>query len=188
MIEFKLQVGTDEATGGEGYWYIFPSRNNDAIWEEIQKQLKTDGIDNMHFPSFDEAMERLTNFIEDYDLQKIDDIRVINGADGGELLRLSKISESIVDNKKENINDKLEDSIVRIYEGLYKHIKENSDTSSIEDLENKIDIIMDALGLERDEEEEKEETVETTDEVIEENPPIEFEEKETKTREEIPEE
>lgn len=92
-------------------------------------------------------------------------------------------------NKK--IETKLEDSIVHIYEGLYKQIKEdvNGEEASLKDLEMKIDVIMDALGL-KDEEEEKEETVETTDEVIEETPPVEFEEKEeTKTKtEEVPEE
>lgn len=92
---------------------------------------------------------------------------------------------------KENVYDRLENSIVRIYEGLYRQVKENIETSdeetSLKDLEMKIDVIMDALGLK--EEEEKEETVETTDEVIEETPPVEFEEKEeTKTTEEIPEE
>lgn len=89
------------------------------------------------------------------------------------------------------IETKLEKFVVRIYEGLYKQIKEDVDTSeetSLKDLEMKIDVIMDALGLKDDDEEEKEETVETTDEVIEETPPVEFEEKEeTRTEEEIPE-
>lgn len=92
-------------------------------------------------------------------------------------------------NKK--IETKLENSIIRIYEGLYRQIKENVETSddeetSLKDLEMKIDVIMDALGLK--EEEEKEETVETTDEVIEETPPVEFEEKEEIKTEEVPEE
>lgn len=92
-------------------------------------------------------------------------------------------------NKK--IETKLENSIIRIYEGLYRQIKENVETSddeetSLKDLEMKIDVIMDALGLK--EEEEKEETVETTDEVIEETPPVEFEEKEETRTEEVPEE
>ena len=89
------------------------------------------------------------------------------------------------------IETKLEKFVVRIYEGLYKQIKEDVDTSeenSLKDLEMKIDIIMDALGLKDDEEEEKEETVETTNEVIEETPPVEFEEKEETRTEEIPEE
>lgn len=94
-------------------------------------------------------------------------------------------------NKK--IETKLENSIIRIYEGLYRQVKENVETSddeetSLKDLEMKIDVIMDALGL-KEEEEEKEETVETTDEIIEETPPVGFEEKEeTRTTEEIPEE
>lgn len=92
-------------------------------------------------------------------------------------------------NKK--IETKLENSIIRIYEGLYRQVKENVETSndeetSLKDLEMKIDVIMDALGLK--EEEEKEETVETTDEVIEETPPVEFEEKEETRTEEVPEE
>lgn len=93
-------------------------------------------------------------------------------------------------NKK--IETKLENSIIRIYEGLYRQVKENVETSndeetSLKDLEMKIDVIMDALGL-KEEEEEKEETVETTDEVIEETPPVEFEEKEETRTEEVPEE
>lgn len=91
-------------------------------------------------------------------------------------------------NKK--IETKLENSIVRIYEGLYRQVKENIETSdeetSLKDLEMKIDVIMDALGLK--EEEEKEETVETTNEIIEETPPVEFEEKEETRTEEVPEE
>lgn len=92
-------------------------------------------------------------------------------------------------NKK--VETKLENSIIRIYEGLYRQVKENVETSdeetSLKDLEMKIDIIMDALGL-KEEEEEKEETVETTDEVIEETPPVEFEDKEETRTEEISEE
>lgn len=92
-------------------------------------------------------------------------------------------------NKK--IETKLENSIIRIYEGLYRQVKENVETSdeetSLKDLEMKIDIIMDALGL-KEEEEEKEETVEATNEIIEETPPVEFEEKEETRTEEIPEE
>lgn len=93
----------------------------------------------------------------------------------------------------EDINKRLENFAIRIYEGLYKKIKEDTSgnipkEASLEDLDMKIDIIMDALGL-KEEEEEKEETVETTDEVIKEIPPVEFEEKEeTRTTEEIPEE
>ena len=49
------------------------------------------------------------------------------------------------------LDDYLEDIAVCIYEGLYKKIKEDNQPEdiSIEDLNMKIDIIMDALGLEQ---------------------------------------
>lgn len=61
------------------------------------------------------------------------------------------------DKQNKQIAEKfLEDSTVKIYEGLYKKvIKENN--SSLEELENKIDTIMDALGLKNEDDVEKEE-------------------------------
>lgn len=68
-----------------------------------------------------------------------------------------------------SIYERLENAVIKIYEGLCNQIKENketSETASIEDLETKIDVIMDALGLvekEEDKEDEKEEIVDTLD-------------------------
>lgn len=62
---------------------------------------------------------------------------------------------------KQKTSDRLEELAIKIYEGLYKQVKEDnsmSEEDKIEDIENKIDIIMDALGLEtEDKEEDKEE-------------------------------
>lgn len=75
----------------------------------------------------------------------------------------------VVKNKMINVYDRLENAVIKIYEGLCNQIKENketSETASIEDLETKIDVIMDALGLvekEEDKEDEKEEVVDTLD-------------------------
>ena len=67
----------------------------------------------------------------------------------------------------DSVNKKLEDSVLRIYEGLYKQIKENAEDkteeASLEDLEQKINVIMDALGLK--EEENKEEVEVKTEEI-----------------------
>lgn len=68
-----------------------------------------------------------------------------------------------------NINDKLENMVIRMYEGLYKQIKESEESpeKSIEDIEMKIDVIMDALGLglenEDKEEESKKEKIDVTE-------------------------
>lgn len=66
-----------------------------------------------------------------------------------------------------NIQDKIEKAVFRIYEGLAKQaIKENA---SIEELDEKIDIIMDALGLENNDN--KEVKVDTKQKEIEDEPP-----------------
>lgn len=58
----------------------------------------------------------------------------------------------IVDSNNLKIEEKLEKSIVCIYESLYKQIKENTDNdSALKELDDKIDVIMDALGLKDDE-------------------------------------
>lgn len=84
-----------------------------------------------------------------------------------------------------NIQDKIEKAVFRIYEGLAKQaIKENA---SIEELDEKIDIIMDALGLENSDNKEvkvdtkQKEEIEVEDEppedVLASQPPIEEEDK-----------
>lgn len=82
-----------------------------------------------------------------------------------------------------NIQDKIEKAVFRIYEGLAKQaIKENA---SIEELDEKIDIIMDALGLENSDnkevkiaKQEKETKIEEPPEdVLASQPPIEEEDK-----------
>ena len=81
---------------------------------------------------------------------------------------INYMSEYIVDVEEltkdviseEQICKCLEDSVLRIYEGLYNHINESKGTDeevSLEDLEMKINTIMDALGLEREDEEDKNE-------------------------------
>ena len=65
---------------------------------------------------------------------------------------------------KEYIFERLENSVVKIYEKLYNQVK---DGASIEDIEDKVDIILDALGLEY---EENDSDVEIEDVEIEEEP------------------
>lgn len=78
-------------------------------------------------------------------------------------------------NITESLYDKLENAVIRIYEGLYRQVKESNETeeTSIDDIEQKIDIIMDALGLENPDEEvetkEVEVSVENTDNAEEDN-------------------
>lgn len=76
---------------------------------------------------------------------------------------LNQLSDYIikVDEKgmdiSENLNNRLQNAIVRLYEGMYKKLGESVATdndfdaeSAIEDIEVKIDVIMDALGLSDD--------------------------------------
>lgn len=67
---------------------------------------------------------------------------------------------------KQKTSDKLEELAIRIYEGLYKQVKEDnsmSEEDKINDIENKIDIIMDALGLETEDKNEEEKDKENKD-------------------------
>lgn len=69
------------------------------------------------------------------------------------------------------IDVKLENSVIRIYEGLYRQVreaKENgvSETDAFNDIEQKIDIIMDALGLVDDNDNKKENEENTENEEI----------------------
>lgn len=69
------------------------------------------------------------------------------------------------------IDIKLENSVIRIYEGLYRQVreaKENgiSETDAFNDIEQKIDIIMDALGLVDDNDNKKENEENTNNEEI----------------------
>lgn len=69
------------------------------------------------------------------------------------------------------IDIKLENSVIRIYEGLYRQVreaKENgiSETDTFKDIEQKIDIIMDALGLVDDNDNKKENEENTDNEEI----------------------
>lgn len=88
-----------------------------------------------------------------------------------------------------NIQDKIEKAVFRIYEGLAKQaIKENA---SIEELDEKIDIIMDALGLENNNNNKEVKAADTKQKEIEDEPPEDIlasqppiEEEEDKTIEE----
>lgn len=87
--------------------------------------------------------------------------------------------------KKQLLYDKLEKSVLRIFEGLCNKIKEDisgnvPEETTIEDLEMKIDVIMDALGLtedKKDDEDEKETKILKTEEIAtdtEDAPDVEF--------------
>lgn len=109
---------------------------------------------------------------EDTDLMSLVDI-FLDDAKNDILNDMSEFIEKVEEKDLsvamyDSINKKLEDSVLRIYEGLYKQVKENAEDktedASLEDLEQKIDIIMDALGLKEEEKEEKTEVeVETED-------------------------
>lgn len=82
-----------------------------------------------------------------------------------------------------SIYERLENAVIKIYEGLCNQIKENketSETASIEDLETKIDVIMDALGLsdDKEKEEDKEDSVEIKKETTNANKKDDIEEDE----------
>lgn len=72
-------------------------------------------------------------------------------------------------------NKLIENAVIKIYESLYdKAIKESqsddkTDDSVLTDLDEKIDIILDALGLEQDKKEIKKETTVTLKEDSEDN-------------------
>lgn len=72
-------------------------------------------------------------------------------------------------------NRLIENAVIKIYESLYdKAIKESqsddkTDDSVLTDLDEKIDIILDALGLEQDKKEMKKETTVTLKEDSEDN-------------------
>lgn len=106
MIEFKLQAGTDETTGGKSYYYVFPSRNNNSVWQYIQNILKTSSLDNMHFVSLNEALDYLyDNVIVKYKLQSLDSIQIID-TDNNILKFYSKISKNkIIFSKNLGIKD-----------------------------------------------------------------------------------
>lgn len=73
----------------------------------------------------------------------------------------SNYDNFIKEENKTKIEEFLENNTIKIYEGLYKKvIKENK---SLEDLETKIDVIMDALGLKNDDDNEEEK--ESNDEI-----------------------
>lgn len=64
---------------------------------------------------------------------------------------------------KNKFYNKLEKSIFHIYERLLTEVSEANNQSSIDDIEIKLDVIMDALGLKDDEEDKKENKVEIAD-------------------------
>lgn len=57
---------------------------------------------------------------------------------------------------KNKFYNKLEKSIFRIYESLLTEVSEASNQSSIDDIEIKLDVIMDALGLKKEKEDKDE--------------------------------
>ena len=62
---------------------------------------------------------------------------------------------------------RLEKSILRIYESLITKVSESEDSkAAIEDIEMKIDVIMDALGLQTAEEEQEDKIEDTVDDVV----------------------
>ena len=64
----KIQRGKNTATDGEGYYNIFPKRNVSNLTKELWDKLEITKLDVTHFPSEKEAIEYITDFAEENDI------------------------------------------------------------------------------------------------------------------------
>ena len=65
----KIQPGKNTATGGQGYYNIFPERDKSNLTKELWDKLKVSKLDVTHFPSFAEAEEYIKDFANDNDIE-----------------------------------------------------------------------------------------------------------------------
>lgn len=65
----KIQRGTDSATGGQGYYNIFPERNKSNLTTALWDKLRIHKLDVTHFPSEKEAKEYIMDFAEENNIE-----------------------------------------------------------------------------------------------------------------------
>lgn len=79
ILSVKIQRGTNNATGGQGYYNIFPERNKSHLTKDLWDKLEISKIDVTHFPSEKEAEEYITDFAEENNISiKIESNNVLN--------------------------------------------------------------------------------------------------------------